>query len=142
MPMHWTEEFFVKHGKKYMKTLESIRGRAVNQVEAIIKVLDENNVPSEGYILDLCCGIGRHSVLLAERGYNVVGVDISPVFIGRANEIAKEENVQDKCKFLVGDVRKLEDVLQREVFDAVICIFSSLGYYDDPTEIQILGNVR
>ncbi len=139
--MHWTEEFFVKQGKTYMKTLESIRGRAVGQTEGVIKILGEHGVPEDGTILDLCCGIGRHSVLLAEKGFTVVGVDISPDFIQRAKEIAEEEGVSDNCSFHLGDMRKLGEVLQGEQFDAVINMFSSLGYYDDPTEVKILKGI-
>ena len=141
MAMHWTEEFFVKHGKKYMKTLESIRERAIGQVDGVIKVFGEQSVPEDGLILDLCCGIGRHSVLLADKGYTVIGVDISPDFIARAKEIAKEEGVDDQCTFILGDMRKLEDAAEGRQFDAVINMFSSLGYYDDPTEAEILRGV-
>ena len=140
--MHWTEEFFVEHGKTYLKTLESIRGRAVGQTEGVIKILNEHGFPKDGLILDLCCGIGRHSVLLTKKGYSVVGVDISPDFIKRAKEIADEEGVGDNCRFLLGDMRKLHEVLKGEQFNAVINMFSSLGYYDDPTEVEILKGVR
>jgi len=44
--------------------------------------------------LDLCCGIGRHSVPLAERGYQVTGIDLSPVLIARARELAKARGVE------------------------------------------------
>lgn len=140
--MHWTEEFFVKHSTQYRKTLEFLRDRAQYQADALITLFNQHDVPEDGLILDHCCGIGRHSVLLAEKGYNVVGVDISPEFIERAKEIALEMKVQDNCSFKVGDVRKLDEVLEGETFDAVINMFTSLGYYDDQTEIQILGKIR
>jgi len=141
MAMHWTEEFFVKHGKNYMKTLESIRERAIDQTDGVIKVFEEQGVPRDGLILDLCCGIGRHSVLLAAKGYNVVGLDFSPDFIKRAKEIAKEKGVDDRCTFILGDVRELEDAVDGRQFDAAINMFRSLGYYDDPTEFEILKSI-
>lgn len=140
--MHWTELFFVKHGKSYIKTLESIRGRAVCQTDALERVFDEQGVPKGGCILDLCCGIGRHSVLLAAKGYDVVGVDISPDFIERAKDIAKEEGVEDNCLFQLGDMRKIDGIVELDQFDAVINIFSSMGYYDDETEIAILRRLN
>ena len=140
--MHWTEDFFVDHGDFYKKTLEFLRDRAEYQTDALIKLFNQYGVPEDGLILDHCCGIGRHSVLLAEKGYQVVGVDFSPVFIKRAREIAEELGVQDRCSFNVGDVRKLDEALNGERFNAVINMFTSLGYYDDPTEILILGKIR
>ena len=81
--MHWTKDFFVKYGALYKKTLESLRDNAENQINGIIRIFEKYNIPKNGIILDLCCGIGRHSVPLADKGYNVIGVDISPVFIKR-----------------------------------------------------------
>lgn len=140
--MHWTEEFFVKHGKSYIKTLESIRGKAVRQTDEVEKILDEQGIPKDGCILDLCCGIGRHAVLLAEKGYDVVGVDISPDFIERAIEIGKEEKVEDNCTFILGDMRELGKAVGERKFDAVINMFSSIGYYDDNTEKEILRGIN
>ena len=140
--MHWTEDLFIKQGEYYKKTLEFLRDRAQYQVEGLIKLFKQYGVTEDGLILDHCCGIGRHSVLLAEKGYRVTGVDISPVFIERANEIAEEMNTQDRCSFRVGDVRKLDEVFKRKQFDAIINMFTSLGYYEDPTEILILGKIR
>lgn len=140
--MHWTEDFFVKYGALYKKTLESLRDKAEDQINGIISIFEKYNIPKNGIILDLCCGIGRHSILLADKGYNVVGVDISPVFIERARELAEEMKVQDHCRFIVGDVRRLDEYLNGERFDAVISMFTSLGYYDDPTEIEILRQIK
>jgi len=40
------------------------------------KILDLMKPPPGAQILDLCCGVGRHSVELARRGYRVTGVDL------------------------------------------------------------------
>lgn len=141
MDMHWTEEFFVKHGESYINTLESIRDRAIGQVEGVVKVFREQGVPEGGLILDLCCGIGRHSVLLAEKGFTVIGVDLSPVFLERAEKIAREKGVESRCKFILGDMRELGNVVGDRKFDAVINMFSSLGYFDDETEQEILRGI-
>jgi SAM-dependent methyltransferase len=35
----------------------------------------------KGFILDIGCGAGRHSLYLQEKGYEIVGIDISPLAI-------------------------------------------------------------
>ena len=55
-----------------------------NQVEFLIKTL---RLTGEERILDLACGYGRHALALARRGFSVVGVDITPVYIEDALRI-------------------------------------------------------
>ncbi len=72
-------------------------------------------------ILDLACGTGPHSIFLASKGYEVVGLDLS----GKMLEIAIRKaqaaghQVQDRIQFVEGDVLSLNF---DEEFDAVICI--------------------
>ena len=47
-------------------------------------------------MLDLACGFGRHSLEFAKRGYDVTGIDITPVYIDYANEQAKKRKFE--CK--------------------------------------------
>ncbi len=68
-------------------------------------------------ILDLGCGTGRHSVELARRGYQVVGVDLSPGQLARAREKAAEADVG--VDFREGDARCLHF---SEEFDLVLLV--------------------
>ena len=45
---------------------------AKNEVDKVINLL---KVEPEAYILDLCCGIGRHSLEMARRGFHVTVSD-------------------------------------------------------------------
>lgn len=56
-------------------------------------------------ILDLACGFGRHSLELAKRGYEVVGVDITEAYIEDANRTAKEMGAD--ASFYCCDIRGL-----------------------------------
>ena len=68
-------------------------------------------------VLDVGCGVGRWSCLLAARGAAVTGIDISPTMVARARERAQRGGVATRCHFVVGDLAHL-DLPQR--FDLVL----------------------
>jgi SAM-dependent methyltransferase len=80
-------------------------------------------------ILDLGCGPGRVSVPLARMGYRVVGVDMQEGYLARARDLAAREHVAVDLRR--GDVAEL--ALDAE-FDAVLCVFTSFGYFAEPSE--------
>ena len=59
-------------------------------------------------ILDYGCGNGVHSFWLAERGGEVIGIDLSKKSLEIAEQRAKRENTKNKPEFLVMDCEKLE----------------------------------
>jgi SAM-dependent methyltransferase len=59
-------------------------------------------------VLDVGCGVGRWSRMLARRGATVTGVDISPTMIGEARRRALAEGVADHCHFDVSDISDLQ----------------------------------
>ena len=46
-------------------------------------------LPAGSEVLDLCCGHGRHSVLLANAGLNMTGLDLSEQYLKQAASYAK-----------------------------------------------------
>jgi SAM-dependent methyltransferase len=75
--------------------------------------------PTTGRALDLACGQGRGSVWLARRGLHVLGLDISPVAISQARELARRTGVDDRCRF---DVVDLDDGLPAgSPVDVILC---------------------
>jgi len=70
-------------------------------------------------VLDVGCGPGRHALALAARGIDVTGVDISQEFVALATAAARQQGVDDRCRFLVGDVRQLAFTAE---FDVVISL--------------------
>jgi len=78
-------------------------------------------------ILDLCCGQGRHSIELANRGFeNIFGLDRSRYLIQKAKSNAKKCGVS--CKFREGDARKLP--YSPDTFDFVLILGNSFGYFE------------
>lgn len=68
-------------------------------------------------VLDVGCGIGRWSSLLATRGARVTGMDLSPTMIAEARRRAADVGVGDRCEFLVQDLAQLD---AGERFDLVL----------------------
>ncbi len=82
-------------------------------------------------VLDLACGTGSLSVILAERGYKVTGVDFSCRMLGVARGKAKSAGL--RIDFVEGDMRSFS--LEHPV-DAVVCVFDSLNYLLDQKSVQ------
>jgi len=86
-------------------------------------------------VLDVGCGPGRHSLSLARRGYEVVGVDHSAEFVRLAREVAAADGLSASFEEL--DVRDLE---RPGEFDATICLcqggFGLLGGRDETAVFQ------
>jgi ubiquinone/menaquinone biosynthesis C-methylase UbiE len=59
-------------------------------------------------VLDVGCGVGRWSRMLAARGARVMGVDLSPTMIDQARSRAAEDGVADRCRFAVADLSRLD----------------------------------
>lgn len=57
-----------------------------------------------GHALDLGCGEGADAVWLAERGWDVVAVDVSDTALARAREAARERGVADRIEFVAVDL--------------------------------------
>ena len=139
MPTHWTEKLFIEDPDLFRASIEARFERTQDEINCLIDLFNQNNVPKDGLILDLACGIGRISIPLAENGYNGVGIDISPSYIQRANEYAKENGVSDNTRFVIGDMRKVASELSDiSGFDAIVNMWTSMGYWDEETDLNIL----
>ncbi len=93
-------------------------------------------------VLDLGCGAGRHSIELARRGYEVVGVDISPIMLEAAHERASAAGV--KVEFICMDLADLSERFSDEAsFDGAICLCESgLSVLGQHKDFRFLQNVH
>lgn len=78
-------------------------------------------------VLDLGCGTGAHSVRLAERGYDVVGVD-------RSEDMLRQARLRTAtARFERADITRVD---LGETFDAVVIMFAVLGYLTSNAEVR------
>jgi SAM-dependent methyltransferase len=93
---------------------------------AELRRIIEESSPGARTLLDVACGTGAHVAALS-RWYEVEGADISPAMLevarGRVPGVALHQ----------ADMRAID---LGKTFDAVICLFSSIGYITDPTEMR------
>jgi len=88
---------------------------------------------ARGLVLDLCCGTGRHSVLLCKKGLNMIGLDISPTLLKIAKERMAERGVH--FPLVRGEIQCFP--FRAETFSAVISMFTSFGYLPSEEEDMI-----
>ena len=135
--MSWVEEVFIRKQELFLKTLELVEERADREAEETYTILKRHGIEPGAKILEVGCGTGRILLRLALKGYRVTGIDISPLFIEKAREKARKLGVN--ASLIVGDARRLEEVLEDRGFDAVLFYWTSiLGYYDEETDASIL----
>ncbi len=88
-------------------------------------------------ILDVGCGAGSHAIALARRGFEVIGIDASPHQLRRAVRAAEVQSAA--VQFVNTDMRNPE---VDGPFDAVLCLGTTLGYFDDRTNLHCLQVMR
>ena len=86
---------------------------------------------SRGLLLDLACGTGSVSVRLAKKGYEVIGVDLSPEMLSEAQN--KAYSAGQNILFLCQDMTALD--LYGTV-DAAVCTLDGLCHLPDEESVQ------
>jgi ubiquinone/menaquinone biosynthesis C-methylase UbiE len=81
--------------------------------------------------LDLACGTGNVSEILAAKGYDVTGVDIAPGMIAEARRKASEKHLP--IRYYVQDAAEL--TLPQQDFDLCVSFFDSLNYILEPERL-------
>jgi len=82
--------------------------------KVLVDLVEKGLIP-KGKALDICCGAGTNTVYLAEKGFQVTGIDISSKAVEYARKKAEQANV--KINFMVQNFLKLP--FQDEEFDFV-----------------------
>lgn len=129
----WRDYFDERYLEIYRDRLPPEQTRT--EVRALIELL---GLPLGARILDVPCGWGRHSLLLAEAGYSVTGVDLSDLQLQEARSAAQRMGVE--VEWVQSDMRELA---WSERFDAALSLFTSLGYWvTDEDDLAVLQGIR
>ncbi len=92
----------------------------------IVEKLHTNGIDS-GYVVDLGCGTGKMTTMLADAGYDMIGIDNSIDMLGIALE--KED---DRILYLMQDMREFET---GEKVKAIISACDSINYIMEPDDL-------
>lgn len=104
------------------------------EVEQMISILD---LKSGAAVLDLCCGLGRHSIEFARLGFKVTGVDLTKPYLDQARATASKENLN--IEFVQSDMREFS---RPAAFDAAINFFTAFGYFENPDDdVKVARNL-
>jgi len=88
-------------------------------------------------VLDLCCGPGRHTIPLAQKGLSVTAVDASAYLLDRARERALAAQVMPE--FVRADMRSFT---RSNAFDIVLNLNTSFGYFEARSDDdRVIANI-
>ena len=130
--MWYEDDDFWRDNYHVMFSDEAFR-RAAEDVDHLVSLIGTE----PRLVLDLCCGPGRHSIPLAQRGIEVTAVDFSPFLLEKARENAHASGVS--VEFVRSDMREF---IRPKGFDAVLNLSTSFGYFPSRgDDIRVLSNV-
>lgn len=132
--MEWFEsEDFWRDFYPYMFSADRFAA-AKDEVSRVMTLTQRSN----GDLLDLCCGPGRHAVEFARRGFRVTGVDRSPLLLDRAREHASQAGAS--VEWVMEDMRCF---VRPRAFDVACNLFTSFGYFEDERDnLRVLRNLH
>ncbi len=127
----WWEELF---NEEYSRALSRLSDEQIRREASFIE--ESLGVAQGGVLLDLGCGPGYHAVELAERGYAVVGYDLSLHQLALAADVAQERH--QKLNLMQGDMREMAF---DAVFDGIYCWNTTFGYFEEEKNLAVAERI-
>jgi cyclopropane fatty-acyl-phospholipid synthase-like methyltransferase len=117
--------------------LDVYHHRDTEDSEKIVSlILSHIDLKHGSEILDAACGAGRHAINFAQKGFIVMGFDLSETMLQIANEDSVKKNLD--IVFENADLRAFET---NKKFDLVVSLFTSFGYfYSDVENFTFIEN--
>jgi SAM-dependent methyltransferase len=118
----WWRSFFTGPAVEFW--LQAVPEEQTRQEADFIQ--ERLRVTAPARILDVPCGGGRHSLVLAARGYQMTAVDISPEFLVTARSIAADRHL-----IVDWHQREMRDLPWKGEFDGAFSFGNSFAYDTD-----------
>jgi SAM-dependent methyltransferase len=125
MAAWYEDDDFWETWEPYMFSAQRMQKTAA-EVDALVGHME---LAAGASVLDLCCGVGRHSLEFARRGFLVTGVDRTRAYLDRSRAQAQVERLD--VKFIESDARAFRSPA---TFDGAINMYTSFGYFEDPAD--------
>jgi SAM-dependent methyltransferase len=140
----WWSEQYGFFGELYMKGDNSKEGYLTNnkqnlkeRTETEVKgIIDLLSLKAGEKILDIPSGYGRHSILLAQLGFDATGSELNSIHLKKASENAIRKNVN------VNFVQEnMLDLTYKNEFNVLVNMFYSFGFFEvDEENVKVLEN--
>lgn len=132
MSGEWTQDYFDDtYRRLFLETVDSARTRQQVQCLLVLCPLLPGST-----ILDVGCGVGRHSLVFAALGFRVTGVDFNSRYIAVCQGRAVALGVD--AKFVTADSRTMRLSVSA---DLTVSLWSSFGYYGEEGDLQTLQSM-
>jgi SAM-dependent methyltransferase len=131
------DPLFARMGKVYKLLVDEQKRREKEQdflletADAARKCLDGRKPPARTtHVLDLACGTGFHSRLLAKAGYRVTAIDASEPILIQARRLTRGRKVE----YRLGDVLAPLDVARPAALTLILG--NTLSLFADPADLR------
>lgn len=121
---YYDDDFWITYGP-VMFDRERVKSASF-EIDNLIMLADLK--PGDS-VLDSCCGQGRHSIVLSDRGFKVTGVDLTESYLEKARGSAAEKGLE--IEFIREDILNFT---RENTFEAATNLYNSLGYFEDPDD--------
>ena len=133
----WSDpEFSARMLKHHLAQEHDWASRRADVIERQVAWL-AGRLPAGGRVLDLACGPGLYTHLLAGRGFKALGVDFSPAAIAHARRRAAEDGLP--AGYAEADIRQYR---AEGLFDCVLFVFGEFNEFAPEDARRILENAR
>jgi len=131
----------MKQFKDYSKYYDSLYldKDYVAETDFILKLIEKYSTSKIENLLSLGCGTATYEILMAKKGFKIVGIDISSEMLDIAKNKIRDTNFENQIKVYKKDVCNFRF---RKKFDVSMAMFNIVGYQNSNESFEnMLRNV-